>query len=67
MENNGKIWMIIGFIIIIIGLAFTLIISNINGKQIDKLVNQCEKDGGEAIVQKEGFIITTTYKFECKK
>lgn len=66
-SGSGKGWMIIGVVIIIIGLIFGVLFSYLSEKQIDQLVQSCENDGGEAIVEKSGFIITTSYHFECKK
>lgn len=67
MGNSGKVWMIIGVATIIIGIIFGIIFSNVSEKQIEQLIEKCENDGGEAIVEKNGFIITTSFKFECKK
>lgn len=67
MGNNAKAWIAIGVIIIIIGLALTISFSIMSEKQIDLLVEGCIKNGGEPLVEKEGFIVTTSYQFECKK
>lgn len=66
MNSSGKVWMIFGVIIIVIGIIFSVLFSYLSEKQIDQLVKNCEKNGGEAIVEKSGFIITTSYHFECK-
>lgn len=67
MSGSGKVWMILGVLIIVIGIIFGVLFSYLSEKQIDQLVQSCEKNGGEAIVEKSGFIITTSYHFECKK
>lgn len=65
MDNNGKVWLVIGGLIAAIGLVFTIVIGIINDKQINKLVEACEADGGEAIVKEGGFLFTTSYEFKC--
>lgn len=67
MQNNGKFWITIGVIIAIIGIVFSVLISNINEKQIDQLVSKCEDEGGHAEIERQGFILTTGYHYECKK
>lgn len=67
MDNNGKVWLVIGGLIAVIGLAFTIIISIINDNQINRLVEACEADGGEAIVKESGILITTSYEFKCNR
>ena len=66
-QNNARAWLIIGGVIAVIGLGFTIAMSIIYNKQIDSISAQCVRDGGEAIVEKGGFIVTTSYHFECKK
>lgn len=65
--NNGKMWIIIGVAIAVIGLVFTIAMSVVSNQNLDRHVAQCEKSGGEAEVVKKGFIITTSYEFSCKK
>ncbi|RNC98220.1 hypothetical protein [Lysinibacillus halotolerans] len=67
MGNNGKVWLMIGGLIVVIGVAFSIFFSFVSEKQINQLVKSCENDGGEAIVTKHGFLVTTSYEFECKK
>ncbi|MEK4230014.1 hypothetical protein [Solibacillus sp. FSL H8-0538] len=66
-RNNARAWLVIGGIIAIIGLGFTIAMSVIYNKQIDLLVTNCESEGGQAIVEKGGFIVTTSYQFNCEK
>lgn len=66
-QTNARAWLVIGGVIAVIGLGFTIALSVIYNKQIDSLSLQCENDGGEAIVEKGRFIVTTSYHFECKK
>ena len=63
--NNGKIWMIIGAAIAVIGLLFTIAMSVVSSQNIDRLVAKCEKAGGVAEVVEKGFILTTSYEFTC--
>ena len=65
--NNGKVWLMIGGLMIVIGVAFSIFFSIASEKQINQLVKSCENDGGEAIVKKSGFLVTTSYEFECEK
>lgn len=67
MQNTGKFWIVIGISITIIGLVFSIIISNINEKQIEKLVTNCEESGGQVELERQGFLLTTGYHFECNK
>ncbi|RUL57027.1 hypothetical protein [Lysinibacillus antri] len=67
MGNNGKVWIVIGLVIMVIGIGLSVLFSVISDKKIDQLVERCENDGGKAIVEKSGFIITTSFKFECQK
>ena len=63
--NNGKMWMIIGAAIAVIGLLFTIAMSVVSSQNIDRLVANCEKGGGVAEVVEKGFILTTSYEFTC--
>ncbi|WP_431029769.1 hypothetical protein [Lysinibacillus sp. LZ02] len=65
--NNGKIWMIIGIAIAVIGLLFTIAMSVVSNQNINRLTEQCEKSGGQAEVTEHGFIVTTSYEFTCVK
>lgn len=65
--SNGKMWLIIGIAIAVIGLLFTIAMSVVSSQNIDRLVTQCEKSGREAVVVEKGFILTTSYEFTCKK
>ena len=65
--NNGKIWIIIGVAIAVIGILFTVAMSVVSNQNIDRLAAQCERDGGVADVKEKGFILTTSYEFTCKK
>lgn len=64
--NTGKLWMIIGFSIAVIGLLFTIAMSVVFNQNIDRLSNQCEKSGKTPIVKEEKFIgFTTSYQVFC--
>lgn len=65
--NNGKMWIFIGVAIAVIGLLFMIAMDVVSGQNIERLSNQCEKNGGTPEVVEEGFILTTSYKFECKQ
>ncbi len=65
--NNGKIWMFIGIAIAVIGILFMVAMDIVSGQAIDRLSKQCEKKGGEPVVVENGFILTTSYTFECKE
>ncbi|QCR32910.1 hypothetical protein [Lysinibacillus sp. SGAir0095] len=67
MGNSGRGWVIIGAIMIIIGIVFAGITSYFLESKIEKLVQACEKEGGNPIVEKSGFIVTTSFEYECKK
>lgn len=67
MGNNGKVWLIIGGLMVVIGVAFSIFFSFVSEKQINQLVKNCENDGGEATVTKSGFLVTTSYEFDCTK
>lgn len=64
--NAGKLWIAIGLMIAVFGIGMTLMTNNVNEKRIGEMTNQCEKDGGEAIVSEEKSFLSTNYKFECK-
>lgn len=66
-QNNARAWLVIGGIIAVIGLGFTIAMSVIYNKQIDALVAQCEREAGEAVVEKGGFIVTTSFQFNCER
>ncbi len=36
-------------------------------KKMDAMTEQCEKDGGEAIVSKEKNFLSTSYSFKCEQ
>ena len=67
MGNSGRGWLIIGAIMIIIGLVFAGVTSYYLENKIVQLVEACEKEGGKAIVEKGGFIVTTSFEYECKQ
>ncbi|WP_332646889.1 hypothetical protein [Lysinibacillus sp. 54212] len=66
-ENNGKMWIIIGVAIAVIGILFTIAMSVVSAQNIERLEKACIKDGGEPNVVEKGFIITTSYEFKCEK
>ncbi|MCM3387956.1 hypothetical protein M3649_07380 [Ureibacillus chungkukjangi] len=67
MGNSGRVWVIIGAIMILIGIVFAGLTSYFLENKIDQLVATCEKEGGKAIVDRGGFIVTTSFEYECKK
>ena len=66
-NGAGKLWVVIGLMIAVFGIGMTLMTNNMNDKRIDEMTQQCEADGGEAIVSKEKSFLSTSYKFECKQ
>ncbi|QDP99322.1 hypothetical protein FOH38_01440 [Lysinibacillus fusiformis] len=66
-NNAGKLWIIIGLMIAVFGGGMTLVTNNMNEKKIDAMTQQCEDDGGKAIVSKEKNFLSTGYSFECKQ
>lgn len=67
MGNSGRGWVIIGIFMIVIGIIFAGISSFFLENKIDQLEQACEKEGGKAKVQKGGFIITTSFEYECER
>lgn len=67
MESSGRGWVIIGAVMVIIGLVFAGLTSYFLENKIDQLVEVCEKQGGNAIIEKGGFIVTTSFEYECKQ
>ncbi len=66
-NKAGKLWMIIGLLIAVFGVGMTFMTNTMNAKKIDAMTEQCEKDGGEAIVSKEKSFLSTNYSFKCKQ
>lgn len=66
-NNAGKLWIIIGLMIAVFGGGMTLMTNNMNEKKIDEMTQQCEDDGGKAIISKEKNFLSTGYSFECKQ
>jgi flagellar basal body-associated protein FliL len=66
-NKAGKLWIIIGLLIAVFGVGMTFMTNTMNAKKIDAMTEQCEKDGGEAIVSKEKNFLSTNYSFKCKK
>lgn len=52
-NKAGKLWIIIGVFIVVFGIGMTVMTNTINDKKIDAMTQQCEDDGGQAIVSKE--------------
>ncbi|MFC7684655.1 hypothetical protein [Ureibacillus sp. GCM10028918] len=67
MGNSGRGWVIIGIIMIVMGIIFAGLTSYFLENKIDQLVEACEKEGGKAVVEKSGFIVTTSFEYECEK
>ena len=66
-NGAGKLWGVIGLMIAVFGIGMTLMTNNMNDKRMDEMTQQCEADGGEAIVSKEKSFLSTSYQFECKQ
>lgn len=66
-NKAGKLWMMVGLLIAVFGIGLTLMTNTMNAKKIDTMTEQCEKDGGEAIVSKEKNVLSTNYSFKCKQ
>ncbi|WP_341299788.1 hypothetical protein MHB44_14760 [Lysinibacillus sp. FSL H8-0500] len=66
-NKAGKLWIIIGLFIAVFGIGMTLMTNMLNDKKIDAMIQQCESDGGQAIVAKEKSFLSTKYAFECKQ
>ncbi|WP_404426995.1 hypothetical protein LG296_11890 [Ureibacillus chungkukjangi] len=67
MGNSARVWVIIGAIMVLIGIVFAGLTSYFLENKIDQLVATCEKEGGKAIVDRGGFIVTTSFEYECKQ
>jgi len=65
-NKAGKLWIMIGLMIAVFGIGMTFMTNTINAKKIDAMTEQCEKDGGEAIVSKEKNFLSTSYSFNCE-
>ena len=66
--NSGKMWIIIGISIAIIGLLFTIAMSVVFNQNINRLSEKCEKTGGTPIVQTQTFLgLKTSYNVSCDK
>jgi len=66
-NKAGKLWIMIGLLIAVFGVGMTIMTNTMNTKKIDAMTEQCEKDGGEAIVSKEKSFLSTNYSFKCKQ
>jgi len=66
-NKAGKLWMMIGLLIAVFGVGMTFMTNMINAKKMDAMTEQCEKDGGEAIVSKEKNFLSTSYSFKCEQ
>lgn len=66
-NNAGKLWIVIGLMIAVFGIGMTWMTSNMSEKKMNELTNQCETDGGKAIVSEEKGLFSTSYQFECQK
>jgi len=66
-NKAGKLWMMIGLLIAVFGVGMTFMTNTMNAKTIDAMTEQCEKDGGEAIVSKEKSFLSTNYSFKCNQ
>jgi len=65
-NKSGKLWVMIGLMIAVFGVGMTFMTNTMNAKKIDAMTEQCEKDGGEAIVSKEKNFLSTSYSFKCE-
>ncbi|MEK5232562.1 hypothetical protein MHB42_12420 [Lysinibacillus sp. FSL K6-0232] len=66
-QSAGKLWIIIGLFIAVFGIGMTMMTNMMNDKKIDAMTQQCESEGGQAIVTKEKSFLSTKYGFECQK
>lgn len=66
MGNSARVWVIIGAIMVLID-SFCRVNLVFLENKIDQLVATCEKEGGKAIVDRGGFIVTTSFEYECKQ
>jgi len=66
-NKAGKLWIMIGLLIAVFGVGMTFMTNTINAKKMDAMTEQCEKDGGEAIVSKEKNFLSTSYSFKCEQ
>ncbi|MDM5249289.1 MULTISPECIES: hypothetical protein [unclassified Lysinibacillus] len=66
-NKAGKLWIMIGLLIAVFGIGMTFMTNSMNAKKIDAMTEQCEKDGGEAIVSKEKSFLSTNYSFKCNQ
>ncbi|MGE7675861.1 hypothetical protein ACQKMV_20180 [Lysinibacillus sp. NPDC094403] len=66
-NKAGKLWIMIGLLIAVFGVGMTFMTNTMNAKKIDAMTEQCEKDGGEAIVSKEKNFLSTNYSFKCNQ
>nr|WP_206700955.1 MULTISPECIES: hypothetical protein [Lysinibacillus] len=60
-------WIIIGLFIAVFGIGMTIMTNMMNEKKMDAMTEQCEDDGGQAIISKEKNFLSTSYSFECKQ
>ncbi|QGG52347.1 MULTISPECIES: hypothetical protein [Lysinibacillus] len=65
-NKAGKLWIMIGLLIAVFGVGMTFMTNTINAKKMDAMTEQCEKEGGEAIVSKEKNFLSTSYSFKCE-
>ncbi len=66
-NKAGKLWIIIGLFIAVFGIGMTIMTNMMNEKKMDTMTEQCEDDGGQAIISKEKNFLSTSYSFECKQ
>ncbi|HBJ01440.1 MULTISPECIES: hypothetical protein [Lysinibacillus] len=66
-NKAGKLWIIIGLFIAVFGIGMTVMTNMMNEKKIDAMTEQCEDDGGQAIISKEKNFLSTSYSFDCKQ
>jgi len=66
-NKAGKLWIIIGLFIAVFGIGMTIMTNMMNEKKMDAMTQQCEDDGGQAIISKEKNFLSTSYSFECKQ
>ncbi|MEG0260107.1 MAG: hypothetical protein RR595_13355 [Lysinibacillus sp.] len=66
-SSAGKVWMIIGLLIVVFGVGLTIITNNLNDKRVDEMTKQCEDDGGKAIISEKKSFLSTSYQFKCQQ
>lgn len=67
MGNNTKVWFAIAALFVIIGVGLSLFLQKSYEKRVHQMAEQCEKNGGEAVITEKGSFLTKEYHFTCKE